>query len=104
MLRAHVDALDDRRTLAEEGNDDDEVPNPVPFEGHIKLGSTQQPVAIQDIENHSGQLDRAFQGFRKKFSDFINNSLPTYGYRLERWVIIPTNFLVSRSCFVNVLY
>ncbi|KAG2151677.1 uncharacterized protein EDB93DRAFT_1240030 [Suillus bovinus] len=86
MLRAHVDVLDERHTLAGEGNDDDEDPNPVAFEGHIKLGSTQQPVAIQDIETHSGQLDRAFQGFRKKFSDFINNSLPTYGYRLERWI------------------
>lgn len=95
MLRAHMDTLDDWRTLAEEGNDDDEVPNHVAFEGHIKLGLTQQPVAIQDIENHSGQLDRAFQGFCKKFSDFINNSLPTYGYQLERWVTLPTNFLVS---------
>ncbi|KAG1837031.1 hypothetical protein DFJ58DRAFT_718946 [Suillus subalutaceus] len=104
MLRAHVDVLDDRRTLAEEGNDDDEVPNPVAFEGHIKLGSTQQPIAIQDIENHSGQLDRAFQGFRKKFSDFINNSLPTYGYRLERWVTIPTNFLIREHRYLKVHY
>ncbi|KAG1830269.1 hypothetical protein DFJ58DRAFT_737037 [Suillus subalutaceus] len=90
MLRAHVDVLDDRRTLAEEGNDDDEVPNPVLSRGHIKL-------AIQDIENHSGQWIGVFQGFHKKFSDFINNSLPTYGYRLERWVTIPTKLLDSRT-------
>ncbi|KAG1796452.1 uncharacterized protein HD556DRAFT_1431467 [Suillus plorans] len=104
MLRAHVDVLDERRTLAGEGNDDDKDPNPVAFEGHIKLGSMQQPVAIQDIETHGGQLDRAFQGFHKKFSDFINNSLPTYGYRLERWVTIPTNFLIREHRFLKVHY
>ncbi|KAG1748147.1 hypothetical protein EDB19DRAFT_2036857 [Suillus lakei] len=85
MLRMHVDALDDQCTLAEEGNDDDEVPNPVPFEGHIKLGLTQQPVAIQDIENHSGQLDRVFQGF-------------------QRWVTIPKNFLICEHRFLKVHY
>ncbi|KAG2079379.1 uncharacterized protein F5147DRAFT_819992, partial [Suillus discolor] len=104
MLRAHVDVLDERCTLAGEGNDDDEDPNPVAFEGHIKLGSMQQPVAIQDIETHSSQLDRAFQGFHKKFSDFINNSLPTYGYRLERWVTILTNFLIHEHRFLKVHY
>ncbi|KAG2133578.1 uncharacterized protein EDB93DRAFT_1242820 [Suillus bovinus] len=104
MLRAHVDVLDEWRTFAGEGNDDDEDPNPVAFKGHIKLGSTQQPVAIQDTKTHSSQLDRAFQGFHKKFSDFINNSLPTYGYRLERWVTIPTNFLIREHCFLKVHY
>ncbi|KAG0691990.1 hypothetical protein DFH29DRAFT_1009672 [Suillus ampliporus] len=97
MMRVHMDVLDKRCTLAGEGNDDDEDLNPVAFKGHIKLGSTQQPIAIQDIENHSGQLDRAFQGFHKKFSNFINNSLLMYGYRLERWVTIPTNFLFTMS-------
>ncbi|KAG1824182.1 hypothetical protein EV424DRAFT_1471936 [Suillus variegatus] len=92
MLRVH------RRTLAGEGNDDDEDPNPVAFEGHIKLGSTQQPVAIQDIETHGGQLDL------RSFPDFINNSLPTYGYRLERWVTIPTNFLIREHHFLKVHY
>ncbi|KAG1874106.1 hypothetical protein C8R48DRAFT_745988 [Suillus tomentosus] len=104
MLRAHMDMLDEQHTLAGEGNDDNEDPNPVAFEGHIKLGSTQQPIAIQDIETHSSQLDRAFQGFCKKFSNFINNSLPTYRYRLERWVTIPTNFLICEHHFLKVHY
>ncbi|KAG1765353.1 hypothetical protein EDD22DRAFT_978791 [Suillus occidentalis] len=46
MLRAHMDVLDNWHTLVEEGDDDDEVPNPVAFEGYIKLGSTQQPVTL----------------------------------------------------------
>ncbi|KAG1771113.1 hypothetical protein EV702DRAFT_1181527 [Suillus placidus] len=104
MLRGRMDTLDEQHILAREGDDDDEVPNPVAFEGHIKLGSTQQPVAIQDIENHRGQLDRASQGFHKKFSNFINNSLPTYGYRLERWVTIPANFLIHEHRFLKVNY
>ncbi|KAG0696993.1 hypothetical protein DFH29DRAFT_984460 [Suillus ampliporus] len=105
MLRGQVDTLDEQCRLLREGDGDDEaVPNPVAFEGHIKLGSPQQPIAIQDIENNRGQLDRAFRGFCKKLSDFINNSLPTYGYRLEKWVTIPANFLIHEHCFLKVNY
>jgi hypothetical protein len=85
----HVDSLNERCRLPD---GDEAEARPAPFEGHIKLGSPQQPVSIQEIKNSHGQRDHAFQGFRCKFSEFINTSLPAYGYHLERWISISANF------------
>ncbi|KAG0692108.1 hypothetical protein DFH29DRAFT_985943 [Suillus ampliporus] len=102
LLRVRVDMLDEQCSLP-----DDEAEakaRPDVFEGHIKLGSSQQPISIQDIENSHGQRDRAFQGFRRKFSDFINTSLPGYGYHLERWVFIPANLQIQEHQYLKVNY
>ncbi|KAG2746323.1 hypothetical protein P692DRAFT_20739518, partial [Suillus brevipes Sb2] len=109
LLRMHVDSLDERRRLPDGDEADDEADDevearPAPFEGHVKLGSPQQPVSIQEIENSHGQRDRAFQGFRRKFSEFINTSLPAYGYHLERWVSISANFQIQEHRYLKVNY
>jgi hypothetical protein len=89
-LRGCVDALDEHCRLQALGDDIGHIA----FDGHVKLGSPQSCSTIQDIETRLGVHDRTFQGFRKKFSDFINTSLPSYGYQLTRWVTIPADFLV----------
>jgi hypothetical protein len=97
LLRGRVDALDEHCRLQALGDDIDDSGNDIghiAFDGHVKLGSPQSCYTIQDIETRLGVHDRAFQGFRKKFSDFINTSLPSYGYQLTRWVTIPADFLV----------
>ncbi|KAG2750980.1 hypothetical protein P692DRAFT_201710246, partial [Suillus brevipes Sb2] len=109
LLRMHVDSLDERRRLPDGDEADDEADDevearPAPFEGHVKLGSPQQPVSIQEIENSHGQRDRAFQGFHRKFSKFINTSLPAYGYHLERWVSISANFQIQEHRYLKVNY
>jgi len=88
----HVDTLDEQHSSPDNGAKANE--RSATFEGHIKLGSPQQPVSVQDIENSHGQRDCAFRGFHHKFSDFINTSLPGYGHHLERWLSIPANFQV----------
>ncbi|KAG1846155.1 hypothetical protein C8R48DRAFT_616555, partial [Suillus tomentosus] len=54
VLRGHMDMLDEQCRLPTEGDDEVEVPNPVAFKGHIKIGSPQQPIAIQGVENNHG--------------------------------------------------
>ncbi|KAG1718469.1 hypothetical protein EDB19DRAFT_1837996 [Suillus lakei] len=56
------------------------------------------------IEMRLGIQDRAFQGLCKKFSDFINTSLLTYGYQLMRWVTIPADFQICKHHYLKVNY
>ncbi|KAG0695437.1 hypothetical protein DFH29DRAFT_776432, partial [Suillus ampliporus] len=102
LLRVHVDMLDEQRSLPDDEAEAEARPDV--FEGHIKLGLSQQPISIQDIKNSHGQRDCAFQGFRHKFSDFINTSLPGYGYHLERWVFIPANLQIQEHRYLKVNY
>ncbi|KAG1901040.1 uncharacterized protein F5891DRAFT_1128297 [Suillus fuscotomentosus] len=105
LLRMRVDTLDEQRSLPDDEAEADETKaRSATFEGHVKLGSPQQPVSIQDIENSHGQRDHAFQGFRRKFSDFINTSLPGYGHHLERWLSIPANFQIQEHRYLKVNY
>ncbi|KAG2339941.1 hypothetical protein BDR05DRAFT_977501 [Suillus weaverae] len=76
----------------------------IAFDGHIKLSSPQSCSTIQDIEMRLDVHDRAFQGFCKKFSDFINTSLPSYGYQLTRWVTILADFLIHEHHYLKVNY
>jgi hypothetical protein len=92
-----LDTLDERHHLETLGDSalDEDNNHPISFDGHVKLGSPQCPVSIQEIENIQGPKDQAFQGFCKKLGDFVNISLPTYGYKLTRWIVLPVNFQVS---------
>ncbi|KAG1882178.1 hypothetical protein F4604DRAFT_1879586 [Suillus subluteus] len=101
LLRVRVDTLDEQRSLPDDEAKAGEA-RPDLFEGHIKLGSPQQPISVQDIENSHSQKDCVFQGFRCKFSDFINTSLPGYGYHLERWVTIPANFQIQEHQYLKL--
>ncbi|KAG2144311.1 hypothetical protein DEU56DRAFT_870425 [Suillus clintonianus] len=105
LLRGRVDTLDEQRRLQALGEsaDEDDIGH-IAFDGHIKLGSPQNCSTIQDIEMRLGVQDRAFQGFRRKFTDFINTSLPTYGYQLTRWVTIPADFQIYEHHYVKVNY
>ncbi|KIK43163.1 hypothetical protein CY34DRAFT_791724 [Suillus luteus UH-Slu-Lm8-n1] len=107
LLRGRVDALDEHCRLQALGDAMDDSGDDIShtaFNGHIKLGSPQSCSTIQDIETRLGVHDRAFQGFRKKFSDFINTSLPSYGYQLTRWVTIPADFLIHEHRYLKVNY
>ncbi|KAG2057487.1 hypothetical protein BDR06DRAFT_980881 [Suillus hirtellus] len=105
LLRMCVDTLDEQHSLPDDEAEADETKaRSATFEGHVKLGLPQQPVSIQDIENSHGQRDHAFQGFHRKFSDFINTSLPGYGHHLERWLSIPANFQIQEHRYLKVNY
>ncbi|KAG1904216.1 uncharacterized protein F5891DRAFT_1126635 [Suillus fuscotomentosus] len=73
--------------------------------GHFKLGSPQScAVTIQDIENRRGAQDTVFQGFRRKFSNFVNISLPMYGFHLTRWITIPVDFQIHEYRYLRLNY
>jgi hypothetical protein len=100
LLRERVDAVDECNRLQVLGNnlpDEDDVA--VAFSGHMKLGApTQNPSSILDLENRSA-VDRSFQAFRRKFTEFINTSLPTYGHQLTNWITFPADYQVCTSIF-----
>jgi len=98
LLRERVNTLDEHRRLQALGDnapDDEDLPASFSDNRKFKLGSPQQPSTISDIETRS-QTDHAFQGFRKKFMEFINQSLPTYGHQLPGWLTFPADFQVRR--------
>ncbi|KAG1739543.1 hypothetical protein EDB19DRAFT_1928076 [Suillus lakei] len=109
LLRGRVDAFDKQRNFEDEEIDDadtmyEDNPNPAAAQGHIQLGSPQQLKSIQDIENTCSPTDRAFQDFRRKFSTFLNASLPGYGYELRRWITLPANFQICEYRYLKVHY
>ncbi|KAG1768464.1 hypothetical protein EV702DRAFT_1181984 [Suillus placidus] len=109
LLRGHVDTLDEQHHLQALGDDDalgdeDHVDH-TNHNGHFKLGSPQScAITIQDIENRRGAQDTAFQGFRRKFSNFVNISLPTYGFHLTRWFTIPVDFQIHEYRYLRLNY
>jgi hypothetical protein len=92
-----LDTLDEWHCLETLGDSalDKDNDHAISFDRHVKLGSPQRPVSIQEIENIQGLKDQAFQGFCKKLGDFVNISLPTYKYELTRWIVLPVDFQVS---------
>ncbi|KAI5989534.1 hypothetical protein EDD15DRAFT_2171237 [Pisolithus albus] len=90
----------DRESDAVEDNLDD----PGMFEGHIYLGSECQPTTVQDIEANFSRTDSAFVGFRKKLSDFCNECLASYGYQVQKWIIIPPKFEIREYKYLKVNY
>jgi len=66
---------------------------------HISLGSPCNLQSIQDIETTHALKDCVFDGFCRKFTEFINQSLPSYGYALTWWFNVPPQFEV-RSLYL----
>ncbi|KAF9231165.1 hypothetical protein BU15DRAFT_90973 [Melanogaster broomeanus] len=83
---------------------DSQSDSPAPFEGHTKLGSACKPVSLQHLETDFNPCDRAFEGFRKKFTEFLNTSLPAYGHQLTRWIVLPPQFQVKEHHYLKVNY
>ncbi|KAG1743670.1 uncharacterized protein EDB91DRAFT_1236667 [Suillus paluster] len=84
LLQGRLGTLDEQRRLEALGDsalDEEDNDHTITFDGHVKLGSPQCHVT--------------FQGSHKKFGDFINTSLPTYGYKLMRWIVIPVDFQIA---------
>ncbi|KAG2110903.1 uncharacterized protein F5147DRAFT_745048 [Suillus discolor] len=105
LLREHVNMLDEHCRLQALGDDgpDKDINIPVAFNGHVKLGSPVPHLNILDVESR-GQMDCAFQSFRRKFSEFINNALPTYGHQLMSWLTFPGDFKIHEHCYLKVNY
>ncbi|KAG2105004.1 uncharacterized protein F5147DRAFT_746463 [Suillus discolor] len=107
LLRGCLDTLDEQCRLQALGDAglDDEDHNHINLDGHFKLSSPQSRAdTIQDIENRLSAQDSVFQGFHKKLANFINMSLPTYGYQLTRWTIIPTDFQIHEYRYLKLNY
>ncbi|KAG1811595.1 hypothetical protein EV424DRAFT_1327573 [Suillus variegatus] len=103
LLRERVNALDEHCRLQALG-DLGEEDAPIAFNGHVKLGSpAPHPSTIIDVESR-GQTDRAFQSFRRKFSEFINTALPTYGHQLTSWLTLPGDFKIHEHRYLKVHY
>jgi hypothetical protein len=100
-----LDTLDKQHRLEALGDSalDEDNDHAITFDGHVKLGSPQRPVSIQELKNVRGPKDQAFQGFRKKLGDFVNTSLPTYRYELMRWIVLPVDFQVSSLFLCQLL-
>jgi len=60
------------RQELEEASDLDNVRDDSAFDGHHHLGAPQAPVSFKQMEE-GNTSNRAFGGFRKKFTKFINN-------------------------------
>ncbi|KAG2123848.1 hypothetical protein DEU56DRAFT_873379 [Suillus clintonianus] len=107
LLRLHVGTLDEQCSLPDDEAEAEARPNI--FEGHVKLGSPQPPVSIQDIENSHSQGNHMFRGFHRKFSYFINTSLPGYRYQLVNYKSVvdwrqTTNYLRCNPHFHGHLH
>ena len=85
VLRGRVDLFDEQHKTDSELDDSDDC---APHHGHVKLGSPQQPMTIEEVENSHSQMDRAFKDFRKKFSEYLR-TVPGY---MGSANILPRNF------------
>ncbi|KAG2057805.1 hypothetical protein BDR06DRAFT_969142 [Suillus hirtellus] len=92
------------KVLGDATTDESDDISHIIFDEHIKFGSPQNCTTIQNIEARLGIQDQVFQGFCRKFSDFVNTSLPTYGYQLMRWVTIPADFQIHEHHYLKINY
>ncbi|KAG2151772.1 hypothetical protein BD769DRAFT_1623523 [Suillus cothurnatus] len=104
LLRERVDMVDEHNRLQVLGDDLPDEDVDVTFNGHVKMGAPiQHPLSILDLENRSS-VDRAFQAFRRKFTEFINRSLPTYGHQLTNWITFPADYQIHEYRYLKVNY
>ncbi|KAG1874443.1 hypothetical protein F4604DRAFT_1880894 [Suillus subluteus] len=104
LLRERVNQVDEYDRLQALGDDLPDEDVAVTFNGHVKLGApTQHPTSILDLENRSS-VDRAFQAFRRKFTEFVNHSLPTYGHQLTNWITFPADYQIHEHHYLKVNY
>ncbi|KAG2091483.1 uncharacterized protein F5147DRAFT_822988 [Suillus discolor] len=77
---------------------------------HCRLQALGDGGLIEDIDvpvafnGHSWSNGSCFQSFRRKFSEFINNALPTYGHQLTSWVTFPGDFKIHEHRYLKVNY
>jgi len=100
----HTDHLEHWNALAvqKEDDDNDDSTGYSIFNGHHMLGSPCKLAAIRDIETVRTPKDHAFTSFHRKFTKFLNDSLGGYGYRLESWITIPSDFRVMPYSFLSM--
>ncbi|KAG0708024.1 hypothetical protein DFH29DRAFT_979603 [Suillus ampliporus] len=104
LLRECVNVVDKHDQLQVLSNNLPDEDIAVTFNSHVKLGSpTQHPSSILDLENCS-PVDRAYQAFWRKFTEFINHSLPTYGHQLMSWLTFPADFQIHEHRYLKVNY
>jgi hypothetical protein len=81
LIRSRIIHLDEEhlRCIASESeleDDEDETKDDQKFAGHIHLGSPQSLTSFALVEE-ANRSNRAFANFRKKFTIFLNNFLPS---------------------------
>jgi hypothetical protein len=64
---------------------------------HLGSPSASQSTILEIEETHN--RDRAFENFRRKFTQFVNDCLPSYGMQLNRWTRFEPTFKVQLSYF-----
>ena len=104
LLRSRIDGLEEYKQQVEDTREDNKdsdagaqscnAPSSI-ANAHIKLGSPCKIEKIQEVEATHTSKDRAFEGFRRKLTEYINQSLPSYGYALTQWFAVPPQFEVS---------
>ncbi|KIJ14120.1 hypothetical protein PAXINDRAFT_163495 [Paxillus involutus ATCC 200175] len=108
LLRSRIDLFDkwtqSRNGEDSDDSDSDQEPTLHQLSGHFRLGSPRKPKTILELETNHSMKDHAFIGFRKKFTDFINEFLPSCGHELTRWLFIPTHFKMCKYCYLKVHY
>ncbi|KIK93461.1 hypothetical protein PAXRUDRAFT_12641 [Paxillus rubicundulus Ve08.2h10] len=87
-----------------DNSDSNQEPTLHQLSGHFRLGSPRKPETILELKTNHSMKDHAFVGFRKKFTDFINEFLPSCGHELTRWLFIPTHFKMCEYRYLEVHY
>ncbi|KAL4071106.1 hypothetical protein V8B97DRAFT_2024014 [Scleroderma yunnanense] len=106
LLCTHIDYYEKwhqsrNREHSNNGNDDNLLPD---FEGHFRLGSPCKPTTIQEIEMACDTKDKAYLGFQRKFTQYINKFLPSIWHGLTRWLVIPHHFKMCEYHYLKVNY
>ncbi|KAJ7443500.1 hypothetical protein B0H11DRAFT_2091370 [Mycena galericulata] len=74
--------------------------------GNAALGSKQLPISLGNLEGEMAKTDTAFQRFRLKLSEFLNEFLPAYGHPLPggKRVNLHTKDQITPYRFLKVFY
>ncbi|KAL4070460.1 hypothetical protein J3A83DRAFT_4188499 [Scleroderma citrinum] len=83
------------------GNNDDLL---LDFKGHFKLRSLCKPTTIQEIKIACDTKDKAYLGFQRKFTKYINEFLPSIGHGLTRWLVILHHFKMCEYHYLKINY
>ncbi|KAL4067272.1 hypothetical protein V8B97DRAFT_2025115 [Scleroderma yunnanense] len=106
LLHTHVDYYDkwhqSRNGEHSDNGDDDDLL--VDFKGHFMLRSLCKPTTIQEIKTACDTKDKAYLGFQRKFTKYINEFLPSIGHGLTRWLIILHHFKMCEYHYLKINY
>ncbi|KAI6038375.1 hypothetical protein EDC04DRAFT_2603975 [Pisolithus marmoratus] len=75
-----------------------------PLKEAYEWWSNGKAVAGQNIETDHSQTDRAFIELCKKLSTFCNKSLMSYGYQVQKWIVIHPNLKIWEYKYLKVNY